>query len=158
MANSRSVSLVFIVAAALAVLVLRSSSAFVTGSSSVQLQQRAPSLRHHVIRSAESGSKTSFELPTFEESSENVKSASIVFWFILGLTFPVIHGFTLGLILGAVGWGLSNGQISGFLKKSKSTEEYAGYADQVGEAGEKAGEVALKSYNFVAKKVKELTA
>ena len=46
-------------------------------------------------------------------------SASIVFWFLLGLLTPLLGGFTFGLIMAAVGWGLSTGGIKSFVEKSE---------------------------------------
>lgn len=38
-----------------------------------------------------------------QETDENMGSASIVFWFLLGLLTPLLGGFTFGLIMAAVG-------------------------------------------------------
>merc|ERR1712232_934258 len=108
---------------------------------------------------AESGNSaaTNFELPVLPEDEENNKSASIVFCFILGLVFPVLHGFTFGLVLAVLGWGLANGSLSNFAKKSESLKQVSEYVDQVSDASMSAGAVSLRAYNFVANKTKGLT-
>lgn len=96
---------------------------------------------------------SSFSLTTFDESEENSKSASVVVYFVVGLLFPLLGGFNLGILLAALGYGLSYGSIVNFAKKNETLKEYSSSIDDVGLAGVKAGEYALKAYNFVAAKV-----
>eukprot|EP00933_Yihiella_yeosuensis_P006290 TRINITY_DN110986_c0_g1_i1.p1 TRINITY_DN110986_c0_g1~~TRINITY_DN110986_c0_g1_i1.p1 ORF type:complete len:159 (-),score=23.63 TRINITY_DN110986_c0_g1_i1:45-521(-) len=134
---------------------LQRSEAFVNGAPTTH--RASTHLRSNVAMLAESG-KSSIELPVYEEGGENSKSASIVFLFIFGLVAPVLHSFNFGLILAAIGWGLSNGKISDFAKKQKALTEYATYVDQAAEVSEQAGTYSLKAYNFLARKAKELSA
>ncbi|CAK9026962.1 Uncharacterized protein SCF082_LOCUS17725 [Durusdinium trenchii] len=89
-------------------------------------------------------SKSSFSLTTFEDTEENSKSASIVFYFVLGLLFPLLGGFNLGILLAALGYGLSFGGIVGFAKKNETLKPYTSSIEDVGAAGVKAGGYALK--------------
>mmetsp|Transcript_16394 Transcript_16394/g.29114 ORF Transcript_16394/g.29114 Transcript_16394/m.29114 type:complete len:154 (-) Transcript_16394:128-589(-) len=142
---------------AIALVVLGSQSqAFVSGTA--QLQRRASSRVAAAATAPGGSSGSSFSLPVFDEDEENSRSASVVVFFVLGLLFPLVGGFTFGLILAAVGYGLTNGGIKSFAEKNEATKEYAGYVTKVGDVGEKAGGYALKAYNFVAVKSKELTA
>eukprot|EP00438_Fugacium_kawagutii_P025585 Skav209144 [mRNA] locus=scaffold2337:18828:30509:+ [translate_table: standard] len=150
MAASR-VLLILVAAAASAVL-LQTGKTFV-GVSSTPLSAPAPK----VILAAESSSSSGFSLAEYPENDENVSSASIVFWFVFGLLTPLLGGFTFGLILAAVGWGLSTGGIKSFVEKSESTKQFAEYVTTMSDIGKKGGEYGLKAYNFVAKKSKELT-
>mmetsp|Transcript_86864 Transcript_86864/g.202200 ORF Transcript_86864/g.202200 Transcript_86864/m.202200 type:complete len:144 (-) Transcript_86864:145-576(-) len=100
--------------------------------------------------------ESSFSLPVYEETVDNKGSASVVFCFILGLVFPVFHGFTFGLLLAALGYGLWKGSLVNFAKKTEATKEYAGYVSTLGEASLTAGEYSLKAYNFVAQKLPSL--
>mmetsp|Transcript_64902 Transcript_64902/g.79412 ORF Transcript_64902/g.79412 Transcript_64902/m.79412 type:complete len:145 (+) Transcript_64902:71-505(+) len=96
---------------------------------------------------------TSFSLTTFDETDENSKSASVVVYFVFGLLFPLLGGFNFGILLAALGYGLSYGSITNFAKKNETLKEYSSSIDDVSLAGVKAGEYALKAYNFVAVKV-----
>eukprot|EP00434_Breviolum_minutum_P033554 symbB.v1.2.029691.t1/scaffold3283.1/size59811/2 len=96
---------------------------------------------------------SSFSLTTFDETEENSKSASVVVFFVFGLLFPLLGGFNFGLLLAALGYGLSYGSIVSFAKKNETLKEYSSSIEDVGLAGVKAGEYALKAYNFVAVKV-----
>eukprot|EP00913_Durusdinium_trenchii_P008075 g7572.t1 len=116
---------------------------------------------HSVVHSAQGdlGRRARQELLLFLlETDDNKGSASIVFWFVLGLLTPLLGGFTFGLILAAVGWGLSTGGIKKFVEKTESTKQFAEYVTTLNDFGTKGGEYGLKAYNFVAKKSKELTA
>eukprot|EP00930_Biecheleria_cincta_P090446 TRINITY_DN7982_c0_g3_i1.p1 TRINITY_DN7982_c0_g3~~TRINITY_DN7982_c0_g3_i1.p1 ORF type:complete len:173 (-),score=40.85 TRINITY_DN7982_c0_g3_i1:123-578(-) len=148
---ARSRSFVFVALAAVALFMF--SQAFVSSSPRNHALQASS-----VAMSAEGGSSgaAGFELPVFPEDEENNKSASIVFCFILGLAFPILHGFTFGLVLAALGWGLANGGLSNFAKKSESLKEASGYVDQVADASMSAGALSLRAYNFVANKTKGL--
>eukprot|EP00434_Breviolum_minutum_P027435 symbB.v1.2.024255.t1/scaffold2278.1/size84971/3 len=146
MTSVRSLLLV----AAIAAVLLR-ETAFV-GVSSPRV---APA--HKVMLFAES-SPSSFSLAEFPENDANLGSASIVFWFVLGLLTPLLGGITFGLLLAATGWGLSTGGIKSFVEKTESIKPYAEYVDTLNDFGKKGGEYGLKAYNFVAKKSKELTS
>lgn len=129
-----------------------------TGKAFVGVSHTAVTAAPKVILAAESGSSFSFSLSEYPENDANVSSASIVFWFILGLLTPFLGGFTFGLILAAAGWGLSTGGLLSFVEKSESTKQFAEYVTTLNDFGKKGGEYGLKAYNFVAKKSKELTA
>jgi len=145
-----------LVACATAAVLLQSSKAFVTGAAK---QSRSPQLRaSKVALSAEPAKSGGFSLPQFEESDDNKSSASIVFWFILGLVFPILHSFNFALILAAIGWGLSTGGLLSYVKKSESLKDFSEVVSGATDLGLKGGEYGLKAYNFVAVKTKELSA
>eukprot|EP00416_Gambierdiscus_australes_P030765 CAMPEP_0171090164 /NCGR_PEP_ID=MMETSP0766_2-20121228/29276_1 /TAXON_ID=439317 /ORGANISM="Gambierdiscus australes, Strain CAWD 149" /LENGTH=150 /DNA_ID=CAMNT_0011548127 /DNA_START=56 /DNA_END=508 /DNA_ORIENTATION=+ len=128
-----------------------------TGRQEVFVGPRAP-IPHCSRTIVAATSESSLSLPVYEETVDNKGSASVVFCFVLGLVFPVIHGFTFALLLAAVGYGLWKGGVQGFVAKSEATKEYAGYVEKLAEASLTAGEYSLKAYNFVATKSKELAA
>mmetsp|Transcript_28847 Transcript_28847/g.54071 ORF Transcript_28847/g.54071 Transcript_28847/m.54071 type:complete len:149 (-) Transcript_28847:105-551(-) len=137
--------------AAAAIVVLAPYRAFVQGG--VQVPRKAPATQRLAEETGFSASSIKGSISTFDESGDNVKSASVVFYFVLGLIFPLLGGFNFGLVLAALGYGLSFGALTDFAKKK--IPEYSDQIDDVAGAGLKAGEYALKSYNFVAAKVKE---
>lgn len=139
--------LLLLVAAAVAL--VAPYRAFVQGG--IQASRPATS----VARAAESGGfdASSISISTFDESEQNVKSASVVFYGVLGLIFPLLGGFNLGLLFAALGYGLSFGALTDFAKKK--VPEYSEQIDDVAGAGIKAGEYALKAYNFAAVKINE---
>mmetsp|Transcript_62651 Transcript_62651/g.111312 ORF Transcript_62651/g.111312 Transcript_62651/m.111312 type:complete len:153 (-) Transcript_62651:110-568(-) len=145
--------LLALVAFATVAVLLEHGRAFATAAS------RTPQLRKSkVAMSAEPAKSGGFSLPAFEETDDNKSSASIVFWFILGLVFPVLHSFNLGLILAAFGWGLSTGGILSFVNKSETFKPASEVVTGATDLGMKGGEYGLKAYNFVANKTKELSA
>ncbi|CAE8583713.1 unnamed protein product [Polarella glacialis] len=148
-----SARLLIVAVLATAALLMLHGAAFVGGSGNIQ---RSPTRSLRIAAAAEGSSGLS--LPVFEETEENHASASVVFYFVLGLVFPVLHGFNFALILAAIGYGLTNGGLAGFAKKTEATKEYAGTVEEAGVYSVKAGSYSLKAYNFVATKAKELTA
>ncbi|OLP99416.1 hypothetical protein AK812_SmicGene18047 [Symbiodinium microadriaticum] len=106
-----------------------------------------------VARAAESGGfdASSISISTFDESEQNVKSASVVFYGVLGLIFPLLGGFNLGLLFAALGYGLSFGALTDFAKKPRPYVS----AFIVGIAACVVSLYALKAYNFAAVKINE---
>lgn len=64
----------------------------------------------------------------------------MVFYFMLGLIFPLLGGFNLGLLLAALGYGLSYGGVVSFAKKNDTLKDYSSSIEDVSVAGVKAGE------------------
>mmetsp|Transcript_149604 Transcript_149604/g.416998 ORF Transcript_149604/g.416998 Transcript_149604/m.416998 type:complete len:152 (-) Transcript_149604:178-633(-) len=135
---------------------LLAGSAFVSSSSRPQLR-RSP-MESRIVRAAEGSSGSNFQLSTFEETSENAQSASVVFCFVLGLLFPLLGGFNFGLILAALGYALTSGGIKGFLAKSESGKDYVETAEDVSGVVTSAGSSALKVYNGIATQVNKQLA
>mmetsp|Transcript_15646 Transcript_15646/g.33282 ORF Transcript_15646/g.33282 Transcript_15646/m.33282 type:complete len:169 (-) Transcript_15646:72-578(-) len=105
---------------------------------------------------AVAASGSDFELPAVEDSPENSNIAAACVFFVLGLVFPILHGFNVGLIFAGLGYFAASGGLAAIVAKTESVKQYANTAEQVGEYSAKAGGLGIQSYNWVRTKVNEL--
>eukprot|EP00435_Cladocopium_sp_Y103_P042262 s2379_g11.t1 len=119
------------------------------GADVVTRSSRMPQLAEPKPSGTPSTSSGSFSLSTFDESEENSKSASVVFYFVFGLLFPFLGGFNFGILMAALGYGLSYGSIVNFAKKNETLKEYSSSIEDVGLAGVKAGERSRRNTSHV---------
>mmetsp|Transcript_22927 Transcript_22927/g.60429 ORF Transcript_22927/g.60429 Transcript_22927/m.60429 type:complete len:152 (+) Transcript_22927:86-541(+) len=149
MAARQQTRVVVSVLVAVSLLLLTSAAVgFVTGSvaqpvaRSVQVQMQA-----------EPSSKSSgFSI---EESSGNFEIGAAAVSFFVGLLFPLLGGFTLGLIFAVLGYLVANGTAANTLAGNKDTKDYADPATQVAGVLVQAGSSGVKAVNWAAKKIEE---
>mmetsp|Transcript_23321 Transcript_23321/g.59530 ORF Transcript_23321/g.59530 Transcript_23321/m.59530 type:complete len:154 (-) Transcript_23321:130-591(-) len=139
----------------LALLLGSAASGFVSGGAARRPALRATSAAADVhVRLGASSGKPSIQV---EETRGNAEIGAAVVSFFVGLLFPLLGGFNLGIIFAVLGYTIANGTAAEQLSNNASGKQYAGTAVQVGDLLLQAGESGLKAVNFAGKKIDELT-